>query len=162
MLADAGAEFDKPSLAEPRPLESKLERLKPVELGVQPSCDVADSRRESVKGRNKSRVRSNISDPIALIATAYRSRLILDSLTIKSANSRTRSASDVHFDSCVANAWNLSTEPVANCSEVCIAASCLERALLADVGGLEVSRGCALVADLTCGGGVGSAFGAPE
>lgn len=65
-----------------------------AELGVQISWEVFDSRRELAAGRNRSRVRSKISDPIAPIAVEYRSLRILDSLTIKSAKRRTRSASD--------------------------------------------------------------------
>lgn len=79
--------------------ESMLDDVAFAELGVQMSWDVFDSRRELVTGRNRSLVRSKISDPIAPIAVEYRSRRILDSLTIKSAKRRTRSASDWAADS---------------------------------------------------------------
>ncbi len=55
-------------------------------------AELVDSRRAGI-GRNRSRVKSRTSEPMAPMAAPYRSRRILDSLTKNSAKSRTRSAS---------------------------------------------------------------------
>jgi hypothetical protein len=63
------------------------------ELGVQAlDWDVLDSLRGVLYGRKRSRVNSRISDPIASIAPAYLSLRRRDSVTINSANIRTRSS----------------------------------------------------------------------
>ncbi len=62
--------------------------------GVQPlERDTFDSLRGLLNGLKRSRVNSRISDPISSIAVAYLSRRKRDSVTMKSANIRTRSLS---------------------------------------------------------------------
>jgi hypothetical protein len=70
-----------------------LGRCSFMAVGRSPENDPDEFRCDLEYGRNKSRVSSNISEPIASMADAYFSRLIRDSLTIKSANMRTRSSS---------------------------------------------------------------------
>lgn len=65
-------------------------------------------------GRNKSLVRSRISEPIAPIADEYLSLRSLDSFTIKSANSLTRSVSELAAASARAKIWNRSMLPWQN------------------------------------------------
>ena len=79
--------------------------------------EVVDSLRGLLYGRNRSRVSSRISEPIASIALAYLSRLIRDSVTIKSANIRTRSLSVVAEASFCANDLCRSIAARAKCSE---------------------------------------------
>lgn len=133
----------------------------PAESGVYSSGEAtADARLSVTIGLNRSLVKSKISDPIAPIAVAYLSRRTRDSLTMKSAKRRTRSASVVAAASWEANAWNRSTAPAANCSALCVMTRCFDIGVVADIGGLEFSLAFILEADLVCGGGVGSAFGA--
>ena len=80
--------------------------------------EVIDSRRTEFIGRNRSRLKSKISDPIAPMAEEYLSRRILDSVTIKSEKRRTRSASVAADASLIANDLNLSMDPVANSAAV--------------------------------------------
>lgn len=128
-----------------------------------PSCDMADSRLGAAIGRNKSRVRSKISEPMAPMAEEYLSRRILDSLTIRSANMRTRSASVGAAASLAAKARNRSTAAAANCSAVWATTRCLDTGpAAADGGGREASRGLELDVDRVWGGGVGSAFSATD
>ena len=139
-LADAGAELDRPSeWWKLDPMESRCELLRSVDEGVHSSCEVPDSRRDEAVvaiGLNKSRVRSNISEPMAPMAVAYRSLRIRDSLTIKSANMRTLSASVAASASLDAKDLKRSTVALANCSAVCAAVTSFG----AEVGGREDSR----------------------
>lgn len=97
-LAEAGAELDSPPVGKPSPpaISSHGEAFGPSEeAGVHSPCEVPRAWPVVAIsiGRNKSRVKSKISEPIAPMAVEYLSRRILDSLTMKSANRRTRSAS---------------------------------------------------------------------
>jgi len=103
-------------------------------------------------GRNKSRVKSRISEPIAPIAAPYRSRRILDSITKNSANKRTLSASLVADASFSANVAKRSTVPRANCWVVCVTTTCFVRTRVGERGAPEDAR--------LPVGGVGSALGA--
>lgn len=69
-------------------------------------------------GRNRSLVRSKISEPMAPMADEYLSLRNLDSLTMKSVNSLTRSASDLAVASAWAKVWNRSMLPWQNWSAV--------------------------------------------
>lgn len=96
-LAEGGAELDSPCFElspwNADPIEPRCDLLGNDDCGVHSlPCEVVDSRRLTM-GRNRSRVKSNISEPMAPMAAEYRSLLILDSLTMKSAKRRTRSAS---------------------------------------------------------------------
>jgi hypothetical protein len=81
-------------------------------LGVD---DAADSLLWAI-GRKRSLLRSNISEPIALMALEYRSLRIRDSLTKNSANSRTLSASSAACASFSAKSWKRPMLPRENCS----------------------------------------------
>lgn len=99
------------------------------------------------------------------MAEEYLSRRILDSLTMKSAKSRTLSASEADFASFMANARNLSIAPEQNWSAVCVTTTCFvtvaaDEADKGAVPGVDMlSLDWELEADRVCGGGVGSAFG---
>lgn len=108
-------------------------------------------------GRNKSRVRSRISEPIAPMADEYLSRRILDSLTMKSANMRTRSASLIASASFAANTRKRDTAAAANCSGLCAKRTCWVAGALSLV---EPSFGLEPDPHRIWGGGVGRAFGA--
>jgi hypothetical protein len=143
-------------------------------VGVETRCDLdsaddgpGDAATESllvtVMGRNRSRVKSNISDPMAPMAPLYRSLLILDSLTKNSANRRTRAASSAALASFSANVLNLSTVARENCSTVCLTTICRVSGLVGDLGpGVIVSTSWngPREEERLCGGGVGRAFGA--
>lgn len=148
MVADVGAEL-----------------ICPLDCGVHspPLHDVPDSLLASI-GRNRSRVRSNISDPMVVMAAPYRSRRIRDSLTMKSANIRTLSASVSAAASRVANNLNLSIVSRLNCSDDCKTTLCRVGGMDApDRGGRRLLAGVATTlsedAESTRGGGVGRAFG---
>lgn len=140
-FADAGAELDGPSPREAEPMESLYDAAGSVEAGVHCSCDVAESRLEGAMGRNRSRVRSKVSEPMALMAAEYLSRRILDSLTKKSANNRTLSASLDAAASLSAKARNRSTAAAANWFAFCVTILCLDTGVVTDAGGREPSRG---------------------
>lgn len=117
--AEPGAELGPASAGRLDPKEPLCERVGSDESGVHSSCDVADARLVDVVliiGRNRSLVRSKISEPIAPIAEAYLSRRMRDSLTMKSANSLTRSASEAATASFAVKAWKRSMLALANCS----------------------------------------------
>lgn len=80
-------------------------------------------------GRNRSLVRSKISEPMAPMADEYLSLRCLDSPTMKSAKSLTRSASDLAEASAWAKAWNRSMLPWQNCSAVWLITTCLDMCL---------------------------------
>lgn len=87
------------------------------ESGVQPLVrDTVDSRRELLYGRKRSRVSSKISEPMPSIAEAYLSLRIRDSVTMNSANIRTRSPSVAAAASFCENAWCRSMAARAKCS----------------------------------------------
>ena len=92
---DTGAELGPGSAWKLAPKEPRCERVGSDDSGVHSSWEVVDVRLVVIMGRNRSRVRSNISDPMAPIADEYLSRRIRDSFTMKSANKRTRSESVV-------------------------------------------------------------------
>lgn len=68
-----------------------------------PVLEMVESLRGRLLGRNKSRVSSRISEPMASIAKAYLSLRILDSLTMNSAKIRTLSVSVVALASLCTN-----------------------------------------------------------
>lgn len=145
--------------------DGDAELMCPLDCGVHspPLHDVPDSLLASI-GRNKSLVRSNISDPMVVMAPPYRSRRIRDSLTIKSANIRTLSASVSAAASRAANNLNLSIVSRLNCSDDCMTTLCRVGGIDApDGGGRRLLAGVATTlsedAESTRGGGVGRAFG---
>jgi hypothetical protein len=119
-LGDGGAGWLDVGVLPPRadPIEPRCD-LGSDDCGVSSTVplvtEFVDSRLAGI-GRNRSRVRSRISDPIAPMAAPYRSRRILDSLTKNSANNRTRSASFGAVASFRAKAAKRSMVPRANCS----------------------------------------------
>ena len=134
-------------------------------------CEAPESRLGGCMGRNRSLVRSKISEPIAPMAAEYLSRRSRDSLTMKSAKSLTRSASDLADASACAKAWNRSMLHWQNWSAVWLMTVCLFITVdLADTGvdmtlpidpWISGRAACEeLEADRLCGGGVGSALGA--
>lgn len=92
--AEVGAELDGPGAVKVEPADPRWDLVVSDEDNGVNSLpwEVVDSRLVTM-GRKRSRVKSNISDPIAPIAAEYRSRLIRDSLTMNSAKSLTLSAS---------------------------------------------------------------------
>ena len=105
-------------------------------------------------GRNRSRVKSKISEPMAPIADAYRSRRTRDSFTTNSANKRTRSASEVDAASCWAKALKRPIVPAENCSAVWFTAISFVY-----VSREELAANCEEEEDRLWGGGVGRALG---
>lgn len=104
------------------PMEPRCDRLGSEDCGVNSTAlawEVNDSRRAAM-GRNRSLVRSKISEPIAPMADEYLSRRSLDSLTTNSANSLTLSASVDTDASFCAKAWKRSMLPRQNWSDVCL------------------------------------------
>lgn len=120
MPAEAGAECDC-CCAVSRPktefIELRCDLVSDIGGANSLVCDVLESRLVRM-GRNKSRVKSKISEPMAPIAELYLSRRILDSLTKNSANILTRSASEAAVASCRAKAWKRSIVAVQNWSAV--------------------------------------------
>jgi hypothetical protein len=154
-------------------IELRWDLMASEDCGVHsPPADVPDSRLDDM-GRKRSRVRSNISEPMTPIAWAYRSLLSRDSLTMKSANKRTRSASLSAAASLLANARKRSMAASPNCSADCeTTVTLVGGSEAADAGACRISEG--VPAPLVsigagrmdrmccCGGGVGSAFGTPD